>query len=324
LNVTVTPLGLGGAQLGNLYHAISDETATATVAQAWAEGIRYFDTAPHYGLGLSERRLGAALAEYPRAEFVLSTKVGRVLEPDPSGLSRRDESFDVPADHHRRWDFSRDGVLRSLEESLARLGLDRVDIAYVHDPDEHFEEAVQGALPALLELREQGVIGAFGVGMNQAPMLVEFIRKSDLDAVMVAGRYTLLDQPALDELLPLCEERGVAVMAAGVFNGGILATASPGTKYNYEDAPVEFVAKAERIAAVCARHGVDLPQAALALPAAHPAIATVVVGAHNAEQVSVNVARAGAKVPAALWAELIAEGLLRPDTPGRHRSPRHQ
>ncbi|MDT7723893.1 MAG: D-threo-aldose 1-dehydrogenase [Actinomycetota bacterium] len=314
MNVTVTPLGLGCAPLGNLYHAISDETATATVEAAWAEGIRYFDTAPHYGLGLSERRLGAALAVHPRDEYVLSTKVGRILEPDPSGASRLDDQgFEVPAAYKRRWDFSRDGVLRSLEESLERLGLDRIDIAYVHDPDEHFEEVVLGALPALIELRRQGVLKAVGVGMNQAPMLTEFIRRCDVDVIMVAGRYTLLDQPALDELLPLCQERGVSVMAAGVFNGGILATATPGTKYDYSDAPAELIAKAERIAEVCARHGVEMPEAALALPAAHPAVATVVVGAHNAEQVVTNVARARTKVPAALWADLIAEGLLRSD-----------
>ena len=315
MNVTVTPLGLGCAPLGNLYHAISDETATATVERAWAEGIRYFDTAPHYGLGLSERRLGAALAQYPRDEYVLSTKVGRILEPDPSGASRLDDqAFEVPAACKRRWDFSRDGVLRSLEDSLERLGLDRVDIAFVHDPDDHFEEAVQGALPALAELRRQGVLKAVGVGMNQTPMLTEFIRKCDIDVIMMAGRYTLLDQPALDELLPLCQERGVSVLAAGVFNGGILATATPGTKYDYSDAPAELIAKAERIAAVCARHGVEMPEAALALPAAHPAVAAVVVGAHTAEQISANVARLRVEVPAALWAELIAEGLLRPDT----------
>jgi D-threo-aldose 1-dehydrogenase len=315
LNVTVTPLGLGCAPLGNLYRAISDETATATVERAWAEGIRYFDTAPHYGLGLSERRLGAALAQYPRDEYVLSTKVGRILEPDPSGASRLDDqAFEVPATCKRRWDFSRDGVLRSLEDSLERLGLDRVDIAFVHDPDDHFEEAVLGALPALAELRRQGVLKAIGVGMNQTPMLTEFIRKCDIDVIMMAGRYTLLDQPALDELLPLCQERGVSVLAAGVFNGGILATATPGTKYDYSDAPAELIAKAERIAAVCARHGVEMPEAALALPAAHPAVAAVVVGAHTAEQISANVARLRVEVPAALWAELIAEGLLRPDT----------
>lgn len=314
MKLSLSPLGLGCAQLGNLYHEMTDETANATVRRAWDEGIRYFDTAPHYGLGLSEARLGAALREYPREDYVLSTKVGRVLEPNPGGADALDDQgFVVPATLRRRWDFSRDGVLRSLEDSLTRLGLDRIDIAYVHDPDKHFEETLSGAIPALLELREQGVLGAIGAGMNQAPMLTEFVRRTDLDVVLVAGRYTLLDQPALDELLPLCGERDVTVVVGGAFNGGILATAEPGRMYDYATAPVELVARAERIAEVCARHGVELPQAALALPAAHPAVASVVVGAHDPEQVSVNARRARAEVPPVVWAELIEAGLLRPD-----------
>lgn len=314
MKFSLSPLGLGCAQLGNLYHEITDETASATVRRAWDEGVRYFDTAPHYGLGLSETRLGAALREYPREDYVLSTKVGRILEPNPGGADALDDQgFVVPAAFRRRWDFSRDGVLRSLEESLTRLGLDRIDIAYVHDPDEHFEEALSGAIPALLELREQGVLGAVGAGMNQAPMLTEFVRRTDLDVVLVAGRYTLLDQPALDELLPLCVERDVTVVVGGAFNGGILATTEPGRMYDYATAPAELVARAERIAEVCARHGVELPQAALALPAAHPAVASVVVGAHDPEQVSVNARRARTHVPPELWTELIETGLLRPD-----------
>lgn len=312
---SVSPLGLGCAQLGNLYHAIADETAEATVRQAWDEGIRYFDTAPHYGLGLSERRLGAALSAYPRADYVVSTKVGRVLEPDPEGASRTDDQgFVVPAAYKRRWDFSRDGVLRSLEDSLDRLGLDRVDIVYVHDPDRHFEDTVNGAFPALLELREQGVVGAIGAGMNQAPMLAEFVRRFDLDVILLAGRYTLLSQPALDDLLPLCQEREVAVVAGGAFNAGILATASPGTMYDYAEAPAELVERAQRIAEVCGRHGVELPQAALALPAAHPAVVSVVVGAHDPGQVRLNATRFRRPVPPELWADLIREGLLREDT----------
>lgn len=314
----LSPLGLGGAQLGNLYHAIDDDTANATVQRAWEEGIRYFDTAPHYGLGLSERRLGAALAAHPREEYVLSTKVGRVLEPHAAAPGERDDQgFDVPATHRRRWDFSRDGVLRSLEESLTRLGLDRVDIVYVHDPDDHFEEAVAGAFPALLELRDQGVVGAIGAGMNQTPMLTDFVRHFDLDHVLMAGRYTLLNQPALDDLLPLCLERGVGVVAGGVFNAGILATAAPGTVYDYAAAPAELVEKARRIAEICARHGVELPEAALALPARHPAVVSVVVGAHDAGQVAVNARRAAKVVPAVLWTDLVDAGLLRPDAVGR-------
>ncbi len=314
MKLSLSPLGLGCAQLGNLYHEITDETATATVRRAWDEGVRYFDTAPHYGLGLSETRLGAVLGEYPRDDYVLSTKVGRLLEPNPGGADvQDDQGFAVPAAFRRRWDFSRDGVLRSLEESLTRLGLDRIDIAYVHDPDEHFEEVLEGAFPALLELREQGVLGAVGAGMNQAPMLTEFVRRADLDVVLVAGRYTLLDQPALDELFPLCVEREVTVVAGGAFNGGILATTEPGRMYDYATAPVELVERASRIAEICARHGVELPQAALALPAAHPAVASVVVGAHDPEQVSVNARRARAWVPPVVWTELIEAGLLRPD-----------
>ncbi|MBN6037189.1 aldo/keto reductase [Amycolatopsis sp. 195334CR] len=310
--------GLGCAQLGNLYTAITDSAAAATVERAWVEGVRYFDTAPHYGLGLSERRLGAALAGLPRSEFVVSTKVGRLLVPDPAGAGRRDDQgFDVPAAYRRVWDFSRDGVRRSLEASLTRLGLDRVDVVYVHDPDAHFAAALDGAVPALAELRDQGVIGAVGVGMNQAAMPAEFVRRADLDVVLVAGRYTLLDQPALDELLPLCADRGVAVVAAGVFNGGILATPSPGTMYDYAEAPPELVARAERIARVCARHGVELPQAAIALPAGHPAVTSVLLGAQSPAQVSANLARARRPVPAGLWAELTEAGLLRPDAGSR-------
>lgn len=312
---SLSPFGLGCAQLGNLYHAITDETATATVRRAWDDGVRYFDTAPHYGLGLSERRLGAALRDLPRADFVVSTKVGRLLEPHPAGAGERDDQgFDVPAAFKRRWDFSRDGVLRSLEESLGRLGLDHIDVVYVHDPDNHFDDALSGAFPALVELREQGVIGAVGAGMNQAPMLAEFVRRVDLDILLVAGRYTLLDQAAQDELLPLCLDREVAVVAGGVFNGGILATAEPGDRYDYVAASSELVDRAHRIAAVCAKHGVELPQAAIALPASHPAVVSVVVGAHDPDQVGTNMARALAGAPAALWADLIDAGLLRPDT----------
>lgn len=308
----LSPLGLGGAQLGNLYHAMSGETAEATVRRAWDEGIRYFDTAPHYGLGLSERRLGAALAAYPRDEFVVSTKVGRVLEPHAAEPGERDDQgFDVPANYRRRWDFSRDGVLRSLADSLTRLGLDRVDLVYVHDPDDHFTEAAEGAFPALLELREQGVVQAIGAGMNQAPMLSEFVRRFDLDHVLLAGRYTLLNQPALDELLPLCLERGVDVVAGGAFNAGILATAEPGRIYDYTTAPVDLVWKAQEIAEVCARHGVELPDAALALPRTHPAVTSVVVGAHAPDQVALNVRRAAAKIPAGLWHDLVDAGLVR-------------
>jgi D-threo-aldose 1-dehydrogenase len=314
--VNVSPLGLGCAQLGNLYRAMSDETATEIVDTAWSHGIRYFDTAPHYGLGLSERRLGAALAGRPRADYVLSTKVGRLLVDNPGGATERDtEGFDVPATLTRRRDYSRDGVLRSLESSLERLGVDRIDIAFVHDPENHVEEALHGALPALVELRDQGVLRGIGLGMNFDDVLARFVRQADVDVVMIAGRYTLLEQPALDELLPLCVERGVSVMAAGVFNSGILAAPSPGRTYNYVDAPPRLLERANRIAEACARHGVTLPEAAIAMPAAHSAVASVVLGASTPAQVETNAARAAVRVPPALWADLVAEGLLRADTP---------
>jgi D-threo-aldose 1-dehydrogenase len=306
-------LGLGCAQLGNLYRAMTDENAYEIVDEAWARGIRYFDTAPHYGLGLSERRLGVALAGRPREEYVLSTKVGRLLEENPAytGVERDDEGFDVPASIVRRRDYSRDGVLRSLESSLDRLGIERIDIAFVHDCEDYVEEALAGAVPALVELRAQGVVSHVGLGMNFDKVLARFVRESDVDTIMLAGRYTLLEQPALDELLPLCVEKGVRVMAAGVYNSGILATRSPGSTYNYASAPPELVERARRIADVCERFGVELPVAAIAFVAAHPAVESVVLGASSAEQVRRNVARASVAVPPELWPALVEEGLLR-------------
>lgn len=306
-------LGLGCAQLGNLYRAMTDESAYEIVDEAWAGGIRYFDTAPHYGLGLSERRLGVALAGRPRDEYVLSTKVGRLLEENPAytGVERDTDGFDVPATLVRRYDYSRDGVLRSLESSLTRLDLDRIDIAFVHDCEDYVEEALAGAVPALVELREQGVVSHVGLGMNFDKVLAKFVRETEVDTIMLAGRYTLLEQPALDELLPLCVERGVRVMAAGVYNSGILASPKPGGTYNYEAAPPELVERAQRIADVCERFGVELPAAAIAFAAEHPAVESVVLGASSAEQVRTNVARASVDVPPALWTALTEEGLLR-------------
>ena len=315
--VELTGLGLGCAQLGNLYRPTPDADARATVDAAWELGVRYFDTAPHYGLGLSERRVGAALAERPRDELVLSTKVGRLLEPVAEVTGDDDEGFAVPATHRRRRDYSRDGILRSVAASLERLGLDRIDVLFVHDPDEHYAEVLDGAYPALHELREQGVVGAIGAGMNQAEMLADFARNTDMDLLMLAGRYTLLEQAALDDLLPTCEARGVRVVAAGVFNSGLLARDAPpdDAKYDYGDAPAELVERARRIAAVCERHGVRLPAAALAFPRAHPAVASVCVGARSPAQMRRNAELFDAEIPPDLWAELRAERLLREDAP---------
>jgi D-threo-aldose 1-dehydrogenase len=311
-DVEVSALGLGGAGLGNLLTAIDDDTAAATVEAAWGAGVRFFDTAPHYGLGLAERRLGAALAGRPRAGFAVCTKVGRLLVPGPGG---RDAQFAVPADLARRWDFSADGVRASLESSVDRLGLDRVDVVLLHDPDDHWEQALGEAYPVLHELRSQGVIGAIGVGMNQWRLLDRFVAETDVDAVMPAGRYTLLDRSAAEVLLPRCGERGVAVLAAGVFNSGVLASDSPGdtagATYDYLPADAATLARAGEIARVCAAHGVRLPQAALAYAARHPAVACVVVGAQAPEQVRESAALFAEPVPEALWDDLDARGLVR-------------
>jgi D-threo-aldose 1-dehydrogenase len=306
----VSPVGFGAAPIGNLFTAVSDEEAAAAVDAAWDAGIRLFDTAPHYGLGLAERRLGAALRDRPRGEYVLSTKVGRLLVPDEGG--EREEMFEVPGGVRRAWDFSRDGVRRSLEESLERMGLDSVDVALVHDPDDHWEQAAGETVPALAELRDQGVIKAVGIGMNQSEMLARFVRETDVDVVLLAGRYTLLDQSGGAELLPLCEERGVAVFAAGVFNSGLLATDDPHGTYDYLPAPEPLIDRARRIAAVCARHGVTLPQAALAFPGRHPAVASVIVGMRSAKEVETNTALAATPVPDDLWKDLTTESLLGP------------
>ncbi|GAA0417339.1 oxidoreductase [Acrocarpospora corrugata] len=303
MGVDVTQYGFGCAPIGNLFTALTDETAAAALDAAWDCGIRWYDTAPHYGLGLSERRLGEALRHRPRAEFTVSTKVGRLLEPcDPVG--KDDQGFDVPATHTRVWDFSRDGIRRSLTESLERLGLDHVDVALLHDPDHHWKEAVGEAIPALAELRAEGLIKSIGVGMNQWPMLADFVRETEVDTILLAGRYTLLDQSAAAELLPLCVERGVSVMAGGVFNSGILATHDPQGTYNYVPAAPALLERARLLARICEKYGVRLPQAALAFPLRHPAVSSVVIGMRSADEVRQNMALVASPVPDELWDEL--------------------
>lgn len=311
-NVDVTTFGFGAAGIGNLYNEVSDADAEAALQAAWDAGVRYFDTAPHYGIGLSERRLGKFLADKPRDEYVVSTKVGRLLEPqEPTGLDMAN-GFAVPDTFRRVWDFSADGVRRSLESSLDRLGLDRVDILLLHDPDNHWEQAAGEGAPALAELRDQGVIGAVGAGMNQWEMPARFIRETSIDVIMLAGRYTLLEQTAAAEFLPLCVERGVSVLAAGVFNSGLLArpVVRDDAKYNYEQAPAELVRRAQAIAAVCANHGSTLPQAAVQFVLRHPAVASVVLGVKSADQAVRNAELFASPVPDGLWDDLRAEGLL--------------
>ncbi|MFC0680161.1 aldo/keto reductase [Lysobacter korlensis] len=305
----LTEVGFGAAQLGNLNRETTDEASTAAVDAAWDAGVRYFDTAPHYGIGLSERRLGAALAGRPRDDFVLSTKMGRALVPTPDRAAAGeldDHDFVTPATHRREWDFSRDGIRRSLEQSLDRLGLDRVDIAYLHDPDDHWEAASTTGIAALVELRDEGVVRAIGAGMNQSAMLTEFVRRCDVDIVMVAGRYTLLDRSAADDLLPMAEARGVAVVAAAVYNSGLLSRAevTSDARYDYDTAPPEVIQRARAMAAVCAEYGATLPDAAVQFPLRHPAVTSVVVGTRTREQVASSVARYSAPIPEELWASL--------------------
>jgi D-threo-aldose 1-dehydrogenase len=312
------PLGFGGGGIGNLYTPLTDEQAHEAVTAAWRQGVRYFDTAPHYGLGLSERRLGAALRAHPREAYTLSTKVGRRLEPVGRPDSVGDDlanGFAVPATHRRVWDFTADGVRRTLEAGLERLGLDRVDIVYLHDPDDHPEQAFREGYPALERLRSEGVVGAIGAGMNQAEMLTRFVRETDVDVVLCAGRYTLLDQSALTELLPAAEERGVAVVVGGAFNSGLLADPKPGATYNYAAAPPELLDRALRLKSLAERHGTTLRAAALAFCAAHPAVVSVLAGARSAAEVDDCAEQFRTPVPPAFWQELRDTGLLPPDAP---------
>ena len=307
-----TTLGIGCAQLGNLHRAMSDEQAEETVHAAWAAGVRYFDTAPHYGLGLSERRLGRALSTYPRDEYVLSTKVGRLLVPTPETAHQSDIAnlFDVPADARRVWDFSRDGIRRSLDASLERLGLERVDVVYLHDPDEHWEAASTTGVDTLVDLREQGVIGACGAGMNRADMLADFIAHTDIDIVMCAGRLTLLEQESAVRMLRLARERDVAVVAAGIYNSGILSreTVPDRITYDYAAASDDILRRARDIERICRDHDVSLPAAALQFPLRSPQVVSAVVGVENRGQAEAAAARMAASVPDELWSALADAG----------------
>jgi D-threo-aldose 1-dehydrogenase len=311
----VTALALGAAGIGNLYTEVTDEQAYAAVSAAWRQGIRAFDTAPHYGLGLSERRLGAALREHPRAAYTVSTKVGRRLEPADGSGDDLAHGFAVRATHRRVWDFTADGIRRTLDASLGRLGLDRVDTVYLHDPDDHAGQAFREGYPALERLRAEGVVGRIGAGMNQTALLTRFVRDTDVDVVLCAGRYTLLDQSALADLLPAARERGTEVVLGGVFNSGLLADPGPTATYDYRQAPRELVGRALRLKAVAERHGTTLRAAALAFCAAHPAVTEVLVGARSAAEVDDCAAQFRTPVPEAFWQELQASGLLPADAP---------
>ncbi|MEW1959304.1 aldo/keto reductase [Kineococcus sp. NPDC059986] len=303
--------GLGAAALGNLFTVVPDETARATVDACWDAGVRYVDTAPHYGVGLSEERVGAALRDRPRSEFVLQTKVGRLLVAGP-GTGRDTDGFDVPDTRVRQLDFSAAGVRRSVEESLERLGLDRIDVALVHDPDDHLDEARAGAFPELLRMREEGLLRGVGAGMNETAPLTAFVEEFDLDVVLVAGRYHLLDASAADGLFPAAQRAGTAVVLGGVFASGLLASPEPppDATYRYAPAPPEFLDRARRTAAVAREHGTTLPALAVQAAGAHPAVASVLLGMRSPEEVRRNAELFVQDVPPAVWDALRREDLL--------------
>ncbi len=300
----MTQLGLGSAPLGGLFEAVSDDEAHRVVEAAWKAGIRFFDTAPLYGHGLAEQRFGAVLRTKPRDEFVIATKVGRLLRKDAP--PEPGQAYKGAPPVNPVFDFSYDGVMRSAEESLVRLGLDRIDVLHIHDPDDHYEEALSGAYRALDRMRSEGTIKAVGAGMNQAEMLARFAREADFDCFLLAGRYTLLDRIGLKELLPLCVEKGIAIIAGGVFNSGILADPRPGATYNYQAAPPALVERALELEAVCNRRGVDLKAAAIQFPLRHPAVASVLTGCRSVAEVEENVRMFETPIPDTLWDELDA------------------
>jgi D-threo-aldose 1-dehydrogenase len=329
-DVHVNVLGLGGAALGNLYAAVDEEQAHATVERALELGIRYFDTAPYYGYGLSEERFGRAIAGIGREAIVLSSKVGRLLVPRP-GEPRSDQGFVGANCFDPVFDYSYDGVMRSFESSLERLGVDRIDVLLMHDigalthgAEQHaklFGTAMEGGFRAMAELRSSGAVGAIGLGVNECEVCVESLRHADPDCFLLAGRYTLLEQDALDELLPLCEARGVSIIVGGPFNSGVLVegdAGEPGVSlphYDYAGASVGILDRVARIRAVCEAHQVPLPAAALQLPLHHPAVACVIPGARAPEEVASNAAWLECDIPAALYRDLRSAGLLRSDAP---------
>ena len=325
--LTFTELGFGTAPLGNLYRAVSDADANATLDAAWATGCRYYDTAPLYGLGLSETRLNPFLRGKKRDDYVLSSKVGRLMRACPpeqrTGIGK---FFDTPS-RQEVFDYSYDGVMRSFEASLERLGVDRIDILFVHDvdifthgskeaSDRRIEEFMRSGYYGLLSLRDQGAIKAFGGGINEWQVAQTLAERGDFDLFLLAGRYTLLEQEALTSFLPLCQKRGIGIVLGGPYNSGILATGpKPGAYYNYSEAPKDILERVAGIEAVCTRHGVRLIEAALQFPALHPSVVSVIPGGQRPSEVESNRALLDAKLPAALWADLKKEGLMRADAP---------
>jgi D-threo-aldose 1-dehydrogenase len=297
-SLRVTRLSLGGAPYARLPESTGEATTREIVHRAYEFGLRFFDTAPLYGAGKSERWLGAALRDLPRDEIVVATKVGRLIRPDTTGKPIA------------TFNFSYDGVMRSLEESLERLGLDRVDVLHIHDPDKQYDEALSGAYKALDKLRSDGTIGAVGAGMNQQEMPARFAREANFNCFLLAGRYSLLDQVGLKDLLPICAEKGIGIIIGGVYNSGILANPVAGATFNYQAAPAEWLEKAQRLQTVCNRHNTPMMAAAIQFPLAHPAVSTVLTGVQAVSELEENVRMLQHPIPAALWQDLKSEGLL--------------
>lgn len=314
MKFAIPRIGFGGAPLGGLYAAVSPGQAHAALQAAWACGIRYFDTAPLYGYGSSEQRLGEFLSGMPRESFTISTKAGRTLVPRTDA---GDESASLAAFHTESpftavFDFRADAIRSGVEQSLSRLKLDAIDIVYLHDPDEHLEQAIASAYPALCKLRDEGLVRAIGVGTNRTRPLARMIEACDLDVVMLAGRYTLLDTGAADRVLPLCKQRGIRVVAAGIFNSGILAQDDPNAApmYDYQPAGGEVVSRARRLCEIASRFGVDLRTIAIAFALREKSIDSIVLGMRSAQEVRANMRAANARVPDELWEALADQALL--------------
>jgi D-threo-aldose 1-dehydrogenase len=327
----VSAIGFGSAPLGDLYARLDEDTAIATVRAAVAAGVTLFDTSPHYGNGLAEHRVGSGLRGVARDGYVLSTKVGRFMDPLRAGGTAVAAGVAAPGfagglPHKAIIDYSYDGVMRAFEQSLLRLAAERIDVVLIHDVDvwthgedkieARFKEAMEGAYAALAKLRQEGVVKAIGVGLNEVRMCERFARAGNFDTMLLAGRYTLLEQDALDGFMALAVQKGIGLMLGGVFNSGILATgAVPGAHYNYRAAPPDILAKTARIEEVCRAHGVGLADAALRFPLGHEAVASVVLGAVTPQEVRRNTASLALSIPQALWSDLKTQGLIRPDAP---------
>lgn len=322
--LTFTALSFGGAPIGNFNGVFGDAEAHDMVSQAWDQGIRYFDTAPGYGNGLSEYRLGHALRERDRNELVLSTKVGRVLTPMLGAPSTNGQYRDIPP-FVANYDYSYDGVMRAVEASMQRMLTDRFDALFIHDCDrythggaapEYFHQAIVSAVPALEALREQKVVKAIGFGINETDLMTQAVKTTDVDLCLLAGRYTLLEQEPLDELFPICQERGVGIVLGGVYNSGVLATGPiDGARFNYAPATDDILAKAGQLDEICHRHNVALPTVALQFAYAHPVVVSACIGARNQKQQDRNAELFETAVPHELWEDLRSANLIRAEAP---------